>query len=108
MAFGKNVALGNDTKMQGLLAKLEKQTKTEGRIVGAETLVEAKNTGKGVQAIQESMTEQSAAMTQQTTAMAALQLSANEVGMMLERGGKSVLLIRHSNQPARYKTRCRR
>lgn len=79
MSFGKNVLLGNDTKMQGLLEKLEKLTKSEGRLVGAETLVETKNTGKGVQAIQESMTAQTAVMTQQTTAMAALQVSAHEV-----------------------------
>jgi len=77
--FGKNVLVGNDTKMQGLMAKLEKLTKSEGRLVGAETLVETKNTGKGVQAIQGSMTEQKAAMNQQTTAMAALQVSAHEV-----------------------------
>ena len=45
MSFGKNVLLGNDTKMQDLLAKLEKLTKTEGHLVGAETLVEVKNAG---------------------------------------------------------------
>lgn len=75
MSFGKNVLLGNDTKMQGLLAKLEKLTRSEGRLVGAETLVEAKNAGKGVQAIQVSMEEQ-------TAAMAALQMSTNEVCFM--------------------------
>ena len=69
MSFGKNVLLGNDTKMQGLLEKL---TKTEGHLVGAETLVEVKNAGKDVQAIHVAVKEQS-------TAMANLQLHAQEV-----------------------------
>ena len=72
MNFGKNVLLGNDTKMQGLLAKLEKLTKTEDHLVGAETLVEVKNAGKDVQAIHVAVKEQS-------TAMANLQLHGQEV-----------------------------
>ena len=72
MSFGKNVLLGNDTKMQDLLARLEKLTKTEGHLVGAETLVEVKNAGKDVQAIHVAMTEQSATM-------AALELHNQEV-----------------------------
>lgn len=72
MSFGKNILLGNDTKMQGLLAKLEKLTKTEGHLVGAETLVEVKNAGKDVQAIQVAVNEQS-------VSMAALHLHAQEV-----------------------------
>lgn len=72
MSFGKNVLLGNDTKMQDLLARLEKLTKTEGHLVGAETLVEVKNAGKDVQAIHVAMTEQSATM-------AALELHTQEV-----------------------------
>ena len=72
MRFGKNVLLGNDIKMQDLLAKLEKLTKTEGHLVGAETLVVVKNAGKDVQAIHVAVKEQS-------TAMASLQLHAQEV-----------------------------
>jgi len=72
MSFGKNVLLGNDTKMQDLLAKLEKLTRTEGHLVGAETLVEVKNAGKDVQAIHVAVKEQS-------TAMANLQLHVQEV-----------------------------
>ncbi|OQO02620.1 hypothetical protein B0A48_12148 [Cryoendolithus antarcticus] len=60
--FGKNVLLGNDTEMQGLLGKLEKLTDAEDRLVGAETLVEVKQTHKGVETIQVSMTEQTMAM----------------------------------------------
>ena len=72
MSFGTNVLLGNDTKMQDLLAKLEKLTKTESYLIGAETLVEVKNAGKDVQAIH-------AAVKEQSTAMASLQLHAQEV-----------------------------
>jgi len=73
--LGKNVLLGNDTKMQDLLAKLEKLTKTEGHLVGAETLVEVKNAGKDVQAIHVAVKEQS-------TAMAALQFHAKGVSCL--------------------------
>lgn len=72
MSFGKNVLLGNDTKMQDLLAKLERLTKTEGHLVGAETLVEVKNAGKDVQAIHVAVKEQS-------SATANLQLHAQEL-----------------------------
>lgn len=72
MSFGKNVLLSNGTKMQDLLAKFEKLTKTEGHLVGAEALVEVKIAGKDVQAIQFAVKEQS-------TAVANLQLHAQEV-----------------------------
>jgi hypothetical protein len=71
-SFGENVLLGNDTKMQDLLAKVEKLTRNEGHLVGAETLVEVKNVGKDVHTI-------SAAMEEQNAVMVALQPHAQEI-----------------------------
>lgn len=65
-SFGKNVLLGNDQKMQGLMGKLDKLTESEGRLVGAETLVEAKRTGRNVEAVQVTLTENTIQLSQLT------------------------------------------
>ena len=54
-AFGKGVLLGSDTTLQGLMGKLGKLTESEGRLVGAEALVETKKTARGVGEIQQSV-----------------------------------------------------
>ncbi|KAK4548205.1 hypothetical protein LTR36_010074 [Oleoguttula mirabilis] len=65
-SFGKNVLLGNDQKMQGLIAKLDKLTQGEDRLVGAETLVETKKTGRNVQDVQSTLTETTKHLSQLT------------------------------------------
>lgn len=59
-SFGKNILLGNDLQMQNLVAKLDKLTLSEDRLVSAETLVETKRTARGVDAVQISVTDNTA------------------------------------------------
>lgn len=53
--YARNLLLQTDTEMQGLLLKLDVLTRSENLLVGAETYVEVKSAGKGVQALQVSM-----------------------------------------------------
>jgi len=63
-AFGKNVLLGNDLQLQGLVSKLDKLTQSEDLLVGAETLVETKKTSRNVEAVQVTLTETTAQLSQ--------------------------------------------
>ncbi|KAI9045141.1 uncharacterized protein KD926_009555 [Aspergillus affinis] len=60
--FTKNILLGRDETLQGLVGKLEKQCQSEHRLVGAETLTESKKTGKAVAGIAVTVTETSMAV----------------------------------------------
>ena len=59
-SFGKNVLLGNDKEIQSLVARLDKLTQSEDRLVGAETLVETKRTARMMSVVQVSMGENTA------------------------------------------------
>ncbi|KAK1141293.1 hypothetical protein N8T08_009197 [Aspergillus melleus] len=60
--FTKNILLGRDETLQGLVGRLEKQCQSEHRLVGAETLTESKKTGKAVAGIAVTVTETSMAV----------------------------------------------
>ncbi|KAH8425286.1 uncharacterized protein LDX57_003044 [Aspergillus melleus] len=60
--FTKNILLGRDETLQGLVGRLEKQCQSEHRLVGAETLTESKKTGKAVAGIAMTVTETSMAV----------------------------------------------
>ena len=62
MQFAKNILLGNDEKLQGLVAKLGKMTESEARLVGAETLTESRKTGRQVETMSLTITETSMAV----------------------------------------------
>lgn len=62
-AFGKNLLLGNDEKLQDLLTNLERLTRSEDRLASAETLVRAKQTGADVGALKRSASKQSSVLT---------------------------------------------
>lgn len=62
LRFAKNVLLGNDEKLQGLVTKLEKLCQSEHRLVGVETLTESKKTGRLVEGISVTLTETSMAV----------------------------------------------
>ncbi|PGG96485.1 hypothetical protein AJ79_09575 [Helicocarpus griseus UAMH5409] len=49
LSFAKNVVLGNDEKIQDLVSKLESLCQSENSLVGAETLIESKKTGRAVE-----------------------------------------------------------
>lgn len=59
LQFAKNVLLGKDEKLQGLVNKLEKLCQSENRLVGAETLTESKKTGRAVESMAMTLTETS-------------------------------------------------
>lgn len=48
LKLARNVLVGSEDKIQAAVAKLAKLTETESRLVGAETLTEAKRTGRSV------------------------------------------------------------
>lgn len=58
--FGKNVFVGNDKRIEGLLSKLDRLTKSEDLLVGAETLILTKRTEKTVENVQVSIKDQDA------------------------------------------------
>jgi hypothetical protein len=62
LQFSKNALLGNDEKLRGLVTKLEKMTQSEAQLVGAETLIESKKTGRRVDSISVTLTETSMAV----------------------------------------------
>jgi hypothetical protein len=62
LQFSKNALLGNDEKLRGLVTKLEKMTQSEAQLVGAETLIESKKTGRRVDGISVTLTETSMAV----------------------------------------------
>jgi hypothetical protein len=51
LKFAKNVLLGSNDKIQGAVDKLSKLTSSEDSLVGAETLTEAKRTGRKVDGV---------------------------------------------------------
>lgn len=50
-SVGWNTLLGNDQEMQGLVRKLDRLTEGEGRLIGAEALVEAKKSGRDIEGV---------------------------------------------------------
>ena len=51
LAFGRNFALGSDDRVKEAVTRLDKLTKSEDKLVGAETLTEAKRTGRTVDGV---------------------------------------------------------
>ena len=56
-AYGKNILTGNDKELQSLMARLDKLTLSEDRLVGAETLMTVKRTATVVENVRGSMGE---------------------------------------------------
>ncbi|EAW12079.1 NACHT and TPR domain protein [Aspergillus clavatus NRRL 1] len=83
LKFTRNILLGNDDAIKAAVGKLDKLTKVEAGLVGAETLTEAKRTGRVVDGMQ--TTIQSTNVTVQETGMAVNQMTVQvtEVQAML-------------------------
>ncbi|GFF52773.1 vegetative incompatibility protein HET-E-1 [Aspergillus udagawae] len=73
LKFTRNVLLGTDDAINGAVGKLDKLTKVEASLVGAETLTEAKRTGRVVDTVQ--TTVMSTNVTVQETGMAVNQMT---------------------------------
>jgi tetratricopeptide (TPR) repeat protein len=73
LKFTRNVLLGSDDEIQSSISKLDKLTKTEASLVGAETLVESKRTGRMVDGM--SVTVTSTNVTVQETGQVVGQMS---------------------------------
>ncbi|RHZ57984.1 NACHT and TPR domain protein [Aspergillus thermomutatus] len=73
LKFTRNVLLGNDDAIKAAVGKLDKLTKVEASLVGAETLTEAKRTGRVVDTLQTTVT--STNVTVQETGMAVNQMT---------------------------------
>ncbi|KAL4958739.1 NACHT and TPR domain protein [Aspergillus stella-maris] len=64
LKFTRNFLLGNDDAIQGAMRKLDKLTQVEGQLVGAETLTEAKRTGRVVDDVSITLNTTSATVTE--------------------------------------------
>lgn len=93
--MSKNVLLGNDSGNQGLLESLNALTKSEGQLVGAETLYESKRTGKGVEEIQTSLSSVSLGVDEIRTVMEQTHAQAKE-----EKDQKYLELVKAALSPS--------
>ncbi|KAF9884889.1 hypothetical protein FE257_000956 [Aspergillus nanangensis] len=66
LKFTRNVLLGSDDAIQAAMGKLDKLTKVEAQLVGAETLTESKRTGRVVDDVSVTVHETNTAMNQMT------------------------------------------
>ncbi|RLL95865.1 hypothetical protein CFD26_105362 [Aspergillus turcosus] len=73
LKFTRNILLGTDDAIKAAVGKLDKLTKVEASLVGAETLTEAKRTGRVVDTLQTTVT--STNVTVQETGMAVNQMT---------------------------------
>jgi hypothetical protein len=80
----RNFLLGNDDDIQAAMAKLDKLTKIESHLVGAEALVESKKTGRIVDNISLGVTATSATVTETGISVNKMSVQLDEVHGMLE------------------------
>ncbi|KAL4894288.1 NACHT and TPR domain protein [Aspergillus ambiguus] len=85
LKFTRNIILGNDDAIQAALAKLDKLTLIEAKLVGAETLTESKRIGHVVDSISATVNANNATVME--TAVAVNNMSAQVHGMQEMLGG---------------------
>lgn len=81
--FTRNVLLGTDDAIKAAVSKLDKLTKVEATLAGAETLTEAKRTGRIVDTIQTTVTSTDVTVKETGMAVNQMTVQVNEVHEML-------------------------
>ncbi|KAB8078648.1 hypothetical protein BDV29DRAFT_165951 [Aspergillus leporis] len=83
LKFTRNILLGSDDAIQAAVGKLDKLTKVEAGLVGAETLTETKRTGRLVDGIQTTVTETNVTVQETGIAVNQMTVQVTEVQAML-------------------------
>ena len=81
LKFSKNILLGGDEKLQGLLTKLQKLTESESRLVGAEIFTETKSTGRKMDGLSMTLTETSMAIQEGNEAILGVGLGVHQISI---------------------------
>ncbi|KKK20439.1 hypothetical protein ARAM_002899 [Aspergillus rambellii] len=83
LKFTRNILLGNDDAIQAAMGKLDKLTRVEAGLVGAETLTESKRTGRVVDDISVTVNTTNATMMETGMTVSQMSVQVNEVQEML-------------------------
>ncbi|PKX90549.1 NACHT and TPR domain protein [Aspergillus novofumigatus IBT 16806] len=83
LKFTRNILLGTDDAIKEAVGKLDKLTKVEASLVGAETLVEAKRTGRVVDTVQTTVTSTNVTVQETGKAVNQMTVQVTEVHEML-------------------------
>ncbi|KAH1702959.1 hypothetical protein KXX24_007291 [Aspergillus fumigatus] len=83
LKFTRNILLGTDDAIKEAVDKLDKLTKVEASLVGAETLVEAKRTGRVVDTLQTTVTSTNVTVQETGKAVNQMTVQVTEVHEML-------------------------
>jgi tetratricopeptide (TPR) repeat protein len=84
LRFTRNVLLGNDDTIAAAVGKLDRLTKVEAGLVGAETLTEAKRTGRMVDGLQTTVITTNATVRETGMAVNQMTVQVTEVHEMLD------------------------
>jgi hypothetical protein len=91
LKFAKNVLLGNDEALQGLVTKLDKLCQSESRLVNAETFTESKKTGRIVESVAMTVTETNIKTEQINIGMQNVTLGQQEFRQEVHEGIRNVM-----------------
>ncbi|KAL2871688.1 NACHT and TPR domain protein [Aspergillus lucknowensis] len=83
LKFTRNFLLGNDDAIQAAMGKLDKLTRVEAHLVGAETLTESKRTGRVVDDVSVTVTSTNAIVRETGVAVNQMSVQMNDVHEML-------------------------
>ncbi|KAE8149863.1 hypothetical protein BDV25DRAFT_140381 [Aspergillus avenaceus] len=83
LKFTRNILLGSNDAIQGAMAKLDKLTRVEADLVGAETLTESKKTGRVVDGISVTVNTTNATVLETGMTVSQMSVQVNEVQEML-------------------------
>jgi hypothetical protein len=78
-SFGRNFLLGDNDNVKAAVAQLDKLTQSEDRLVGAETLTEAKRTGRTVDDISVTVMSTNVAMQEHGTVLRSVDVDVKEI-----------------------------
>lgn len=83
LKFARNIALGSEDAIQAAMGKLDELTRVEAHLVGAETLIESKRTGRVVDDISVTVNAASASVTETGITVNSMSVRVDQVQEML-------------------------
>lgn len=100
--FGKNVFVGNDNLMQGLIARLDRLTKSEDLLIGVETLNLSKRTERTVETVHVSVQDQSLQLRKMSVGVNQLLDAAQtaEKEVQVEKGNRHLEVVKNMLEPS--------
>ena len=92
--FGRNVLLGNNEKIDAAVARLDKLTQDESRLVGAETLTEAKKVGRTLSGMAATVTVTNAALQDHGTVLESVKVKVEEMRQKFDQFAQNTPTLR--------------